>query len=533
MIHAYDLSEKGVVTMVYPTSTIENSRYVDLAPATLLEHALAREEGVLSASKALVVSTGSRTGRSPKDRFIVRDPLTENTVHWGNVNQSFEPERFTTLWGKAQKYIESKEHFISHLTVGADPRYALSVAVVTELAWHTLFVNHLFIRTTKPQDGAISQWTLLCAPGFKTDPKTDGTQSDAVILLSFEERKILILGTLYAGEMKKAMFSVLNFLLPAQDVLPMHCASNVGKKNDVALFFGLSGTGKTTLSSDPTRFIIGDDEHGWSRDGIFNFEGGCYAKCINLSQKNEPLIWNAIRTGAVLENVVLDPETHEPNYADVSLTQNTRAAYPREYITPRSDRNFAHAPEVVIFLSCDLYGVLPPVALLSPTQAAYYFISGYTALVGSTEVGQKAPIQPTFSTCFGAPFFPRPAQVYADLLIKRLKETNASVYLVNTGWGAGGYERGTRFPIPVTRQIISHIVEGNVAADRCTLLEGFNFLIPETLLGIEPAMLDPRRAWQENGARYREQSSLLRGQFIENFKRFHVAEEIVRAGPEC
>lgn len=496
--------------------------------AELINIALSNEGAVLCDNGALVVKTGSRTGRSPQDRFIVQDTTTEDTVAWGAINQPFSPQQFQVLWEKVERYLH-KNCFHASLQVGADADFGVNVQVRTEKAWHNLFLRHLFIPHDKKSIPEKRTWELISAPGLLLDPEEDGVNSDAAVILHPSEQKILIAGMRYAGEMKKSMFSALNYILPERGVLPMHCSANIGAKGDVALFFGLSGTGKTTLSADPKRALIGDDEHGWGPDGIFNFEGGCYAKCIDLSREKEPVIWDAIRYGSIIENVVLDAEG-VPDYTDVSITENIRAAYPRTYIANKAPDNRGGHPSKIFFLSCDLYGVLPPVAKLTPEQAAYYFLSGYTAKVGSTEVGASAGVSPTFSVCFGEPFFPRDASVYAECFMQKLADTQAEVYLINTGWTGGAYGKGgERFALKTTRTILHAVLENHVGAFKLATIPYFRFMIPEQLDGVAPEVLDPRL--QRDTRVFDQDAAILAQKFRENFTRFTTREAIVAAGP--
>jgi phosphoenolpyruvate carboxykinase (ATP) len=502
----------------------------NLHSGILVEHAVRRNEGLLADNGALVAYTGKYTGRSPKDKFTVKDPVTAELVNWGDVNIAFDPEKFDALFERVVASLRGKELFVQDLYAGADSKYRLPIRVINEYAWHNLFVRALFVRPSAEElKTHRAEFTIVAAPEFQADPKRDGTRSEAFIVVSFTRKIVLIGGTKYAGEMKKSIFGVMNFLLPQNNVFPMHCSANVGKNGETALFFGLSGTGKTTLSADPERLLIGDDEHGWSPTGIFNFEGGCYAKCIKLSKENEPQIWNAIRFGSVLENVTLDEITHVPDYNDDSRTENTRCAYPVDYIEGAVIPGKGGHPKNVIFLTADAFGVLPPISKLTTDQAMYHFLSGYTAKVAGTEAGVKEP-QPNFSTCFGSPFLPLRPKVYAEMLGRRMQEHGSQCWLVNTGWFGGPYGVGSRMKLPYTRAMVNAAIEGALANVEFEADPAFGLTIPKSVPGVPSEFLHPRDAWKDKAA-YDKTAADLAGRFAKNFEKFDVPANIRAAGP--
>jgi phosphoenolpyruvate carboxykinase (ATP) len=507
----------------------------NLPPARLVEAAVRRREGMLAESGALVAKTGKRTGRSPKDRFVVDDEVTHDKVDWGAVNKPFSTKPFETILDKATGYLSNLEEFyVVDAYAGADPRYRLNVQVAAEYAWHALFARQLFRRPSREElEHFDPDWTVLSVPGFLAEPEEDGTGSETFVCIDFSRKVVLVAGTGYAGEIKKSIFSVMNFVLPIEHgVMPMHCSANVGERDDVALFFGLSGTGKTTLSADPERRLIGDDEHGWSDEGVFNFEGGCYAKTIDLSEKREPQIYNAIRFGSVLENVSVDRQRREADYSDDFITENTRAAYPLEYIEDSVPDGRGGHPEAVLFLSADAFGVLPPISELNPEQAAYYFLSGYTAKLAGTEADMESEVEATFSTCFGAPFLPLPATTYARMLSEKLREHGTRCYLINTGWSGGPYGVGSRIDLAATRQMVQAVINGKLDGAETSKDPFFGLNVPVEVPGVPTELLDPRETWDDKDA-YDQQARELARLFAENFKKFEdqVDEEVKKAGP--
>lgn len=505
----------------------------NLKTEELVKKILLRGEGMLSKTGAVVVYTGKYTGRSPYDRFIVDSPKVHKEIDWGKANQPINEEKFDKLHQKIIHYLSDRqETFVFDGFVCADPEYKLPIRIVSEYAYQSLFARHLFINpTVKELKSHKPQLMILAAPGCLSDPKVDGVNSEVFIVLHLEKSVVLIGGSKYCGEIKKSVFSFLNYYLPQKGVFPMHCSANVSKDGNSALFFGLSGTGKTTLSADSGRKLVGDDEHGWSSNGIFNFEGGCYAKCIYLKKENEPQIFSAIRDGAVVENVIVK-SSGELDFDDGSITENTRAAYPLTYIKNSVPAATAGHPKTVFFLSADALGVLPPVAVLDEYSAMYYFLSGYTSKLAGTERGIITPVA-TFSVCFGAPFMPRPPMVYADLLRKYINKYKTTVYLVNTGWYGGPYGIGERFSIKDTRNIITAIVEGKIDGKKIRRDEIFNLQVPLEVPGVDSHILNPRNLWQDKNE-YDRKAKELAGLFVENFRKFkNIPKEVIAAGPKA
>jgi phosphoenolpyruvate carboxykinase (ATP) len=512
--------------------------HYNLQAPDLYREAILRGEAELSADGALVAYTGQHTGRSPKDKFIVRDQNTDAVVWW-NANQPMVPEAFDRLHADFIAHVAERDLFVQDLVGGADPAQNLPVRVVTELAWHSLFIRNLLIRPEASElESFVPKMTIIDLPSFRADPARHGTRSQTVIAIDLTRLIVLIGGSAYAGEMKKAVFTALNHLLPSRAVMPMHCSANVGRDGDAAVFFGLSGTGKTTLSADPQRTLVGDDEHGWGPDGIFNFEGGCYAKCIRLSPEAEPEIFAASnRFGAVLENVVLEPLSRKPDFDDESKTENTRSAYPLPFIPNASPTGRAGQPKNIVMLAADAFGVMPPIAKLTPAQAMYHFLSGYTAKVAGTERGVTEPT-PEFSACFGSPFLPRHPSEYGALLKRLIAEHDVSCWLVNTGWTGGAYGTGKRMPIKATRALLSAALDGslNDATFRTDPWFGFAVpvAVPATVRGVDPDILDPRSTWADKEA-YDRQAKKLVGMFIDNFSKFeeHVDNAVLGAAPRA
>ncbi|MDR5653133.1 phosphoenolpyruvate carboxykinase [Ruixingdingia sedimenti] len=506
--------------------------YYNLIEPALVQEAVRRGEGELGLGGAFLVSTGQFTGRSPKDKFVVRTPSVENTIWWEN-NAPMAPEAFDRLYEDMTAHMKGRDYFVQDLFGGADPAHRLDVRLVTELAWHNLFIRHLLRRPAREElDSFVPEWTIINCPEFKADPARHGCRTETVIALNFDRKLILIGNTAYAGENKKSVFTLLNYLLPEKGIMPMHCSANhaPGKPEEAAIFFGLSGTGKTTLSADPNRVLIGDDEHGWSENGTFNFEGGCYAKTINLSAEAEPEIYATThRFATVIENMVYDPETLELDFQDASLTENMRCAYPLEYISNASDTGMGGHPKNVIMLTCDAFGVLPPIARLTPAQAMYHFLSGFTSKTPGTERGVTEPT-PTFSTCFGAPFMPRRPEVYGKLLQQKIKDTGASCWLVNTGWTGGKHGVGKRMPIKATRALLTAALDGSLNSVEFRKDPNFGFEVPVAVPGVDTGLLDPRGTWADPAA-YDAQAAKLVEMFANNFGQYvaHIDDDVKAA----
>jgi len=520
--------------LIQISQTATGNIHYQLSPEELVQDTLRRKEGMLSNTGALVIRTGEFTGRSPKDRYIVKDTITADTIHWNDFNQPMEEKYFHTIFNELTAYLDSQpERWVRDCYVCADPRHRLNIRVMTETPAINLFAYNMFLRPTEEElENFHPDWRILSAPGLKLDPVACGIRQQNAVVISFRHKMILLAGTGYTGETKKAIFTILNYLLPKEkNILSMHCSANRGKDGDTAIFFGLSGTGKTTLSADPQRKLIGDDEHGWTEDNVFNFEGGCYAKCINLKEDKEPEIFRAIRPGALVENIKFYPGTDQINFEDGSITENTRVSYPLSYIGNAAEPSVGDMPKNIFFLTCDAYGVLPPVSRLTPGQAMYQFISGYTAKVAGTETGITEP-KPTFSACFGAPFLPLHPGRYAEILGRKMKEHGVKVWMINTGWSGGPYLKGSRIRLAYTRAMITAALEGgldDVAYDTHSI---FGVAMPLTCPGVPAGILNPRSAWPDLAA-YDKMANDVAGWFINNFKKYEdgVTAEVRDAAP--
>ena len=517
-----DLSYLGI--------TATKEIYRNLPVAILTEKALARGEGTLSNTGALVVKTGKYTGRSANDKFIVDTLAVHDEIAWGKVNRPIDKATYDAIYSKVVAYLQNREIFVFDGFAGADKKYMQRFRIINELASQNLFIHQLLRRPTEEDLVDFKpDYTIIAAPGFKCIPEIDGTRSEAAILVNYEEKMVVICGTQYAGEIKKSVFSVMNYILPKMGVFPMHCSANIGHDGDSAVFFGLSGTGKTTLSADPNRKLIGDDEHGWADDSVFNFEGGCYAKCINLSKEKEPDIYNAIKFGALVENVVMDPDTREFDFDDASLAENSRVGYPVEYINNAELSGKSQSvPKTVIFLTADAYGVLPPISKLDKNQAMYYFVSGFTSKLAGTEIGITSPV-PTFSTCFGEPFLPLDPSVYANMLAEKVEKSGANVYLVNTGWNG----TGKRMKLAYTRAMITAALNGTLEKAEFVTDPYFGVAVPTTCEGVPSELMIPANTWEDKAA-YEAKAKELAKSFVENFKKYtHMSAEVVAAGPKA
>ncbi|MGN1050920.1 MAG: phosphoenolpyruvate carboxykinase (ATP) [Acutalibacteraceae bacterium] len=523
-METYGIESLGIIN---PTAVYRN-----LEPADLVERALARGEGKLNSTGALCVYTGKYTGRSPKDKFIVDSEGVHDEIAWGSVNVPISQEKFDAIYEKMVAYLQNREIFLFDGFAGADEKYKKSFRIVNELASQNLFIHDLLIRPTEEElENYTPDFTIIAAPGFKCIPERDGTNSEAAIIVDYEKKLVLIAGSQYSGEIKKSVFSVMNYLMPKEGVFPMHCSANIGKDGDSAVFFGLSGTGKTTLSADPNRMLIGDDEHGWSDDSVFNFEGGCYAKCINLSKENEPEIWNALKFGSLVENVVMDEKTRVLDFDDGKFTENTRVGYPVDYIPNAAIPGVGSTPKTVIFLTADAFGVLPPISKLDNNQAMYYFVSGYTSKLAGTERGITEP-QSTFSTCFGEPFLPLDPSIYAKMLSDKIDSSGANVYLVNTGWSGGAYGTGSRMKLKYTRAMVTAALNGSLAEAEYVKDPIFGLNIPTSCEGAPEEIMIPRNTWADKDA-YDKTAKELAAAFRKNFEKYtHMPEEVVKAGPQ-